>query len=58
MVEDKVQESNWTREKENAGLACWEEALREEKGGASGYLQPTFHLAPGTQWRKCNLSLS
>lgn len=35
------------------------EALREEKGaGASEYLQPTFHLAPGTQWRKGNLSLS
>lgn len=42
---------------------CWTsrlgEALREEKGeGASEYLQPTFHLAPDTQWRKGNLSLS
>lgn len=32
-VDDKVQKPNWTGEKENAGLTCWEEALRQEKGG-------------------------
>lgn len=46
-----------TLKRQNAGLAG--SSLREGKGeGASEYLQPTFHLAPGTQWRKGHLSLS
>ena len=55
--ESRIEEDKM--EKRERWTSTLGEALREEKGaGASEYLQPTFHFAPGTQWRKGNLSLS